>query len=87
MNDVENTTLPRLSCIYQYAFMHMQVDGEVTRCNDNSRHLFSFVYLCFAFNRNQGLIFSCSQDAITTSRRRVLFHAIHLSKRRRRVLV
>ena len=28
------------SCIYQYAFMHMQVDGEVTRCNDNGRHLF-----------------------------------------------
>ncbi len=40
---------------------------EVTRCNDNSRHLFSLSLL--AFNRNQRLIiFSCSQDAITTGR-------------------
>ena len=51
--------------IYQYAFMHMQVDGEVTRCNDNSRHLFSLSLL--ALNRNQRLItLLYSQDAITT---------------------
>ena len=49
----------------------------MTRCNDNIRHLFSLSLL--AFNRNQRLIiFSCSQDAITTS----AFTAIHLSRRR-----